>query len=943
MGTKHTSTGNTITRLKDAVRNHFQTKILVISLGGMLFSILLSGLIFFLGMRKLTKDVFAEVALDLEIASQQHLESQITSTAERINLWMRHAQADLRIFATITQQLIDHREEFRPMTEAIIEIPFFADKMQYYPEGGYSQNAPDEPTVVTLQTLYHDETARIKPHPQQVINETAILDLFMPAIHTQGAKKMWTYFAGDTEAGFLRLFPWTDFGKEAIENYPEQMHISYWTFFPGLVEAWEKGLETPDSTTGIVTFPPAIDATSGQAIQIFGHPLWNRERTQFAGAVWYDLALAEITNIIEEMQLTQTGFAFLALGDGNVIAIPEHGIQALGLQERILGDGHLLRDLEDSRERAVAALTLPGDDAVSFLELRLAGRDHIMVMRRLAPMNVFLDGAEQIAVQYWTLGFVVPKDETYAPLIAVQTNVTKSFKSILLLQGGLLVVVAAGLAGLMFFLTERMTRGLAELSAGAHQIAQGDFDTQVEILSTDEIGRLARMFNEMAHQLKESFDRLEHWNTQLKEEALERQLAEKDLQESQERLRLVLENMPVMMDAFDAEGNILVWNKACEWVTGYSAEEMINNPRALEWLYPDPDYRQQMLAQWAERGGDYYNWEWTLTARDGAVKTVAWSSISDRFPIPGWATWGTGVDVTKQAQVEKELWKHREDLEEMITQRTDELNVRVAEVELLNRAMTNLLQDFQAANAKLTSMADWLKATNQELESFAYAVSHDLRAPLRGIDGWSLALLEDYGEQLDATARQYLDSVRAEAQRMGQLIDALLHLSRVTRAEMQIQHVNLSALAQAVIARLQAEYPDREVEVHIQPDLMADGDATLFEAMLTNLLGNAWKFTRTRTPACIEFGVMAYESENKKEDQERKAFFVRDNGVGFDMAYAKKLFGAFQRMHKASEFPGTGIGLATVRRIIHRHGGQVWAEAQVDQGATFYFTLKENL
>jgi len=228
-----------------------------------------------------------------------------------------------------------------------------------------------------------------------------------------------------------------------------------------------------------------------------------------------------------------------------------------------------------------------------------------------------------------------------------------------------------------------------------------------------------------------------------------------------------------------------------------------------------------------------------------------------------------------------------------------------------------------------------LEAANTELEAFAYSVSHDLRAPLRGIDGWSLALLEDYHDQLDAQGRQYLDFVRAEAQRMGQLIDDLLQLSRVSRGEMQSASVDLSAIAQTVAARLRAAQPERQVEMTIQPGLAALGDTRLLEIVLTNLFSNAWKFTGTRPTTHIEFG--------KTEFEGHQAFFVRDNGVGFDMAFAQKLFGAFQRMHKLSEYPGTGIGLATVQRIIHRHGGRVWAEAQVDQGATFYFTLEEEI
>ena len=224
-----------------------------------------------------------------------------------------------------------------------------------------------------------------------------------------------------------------------------------------------------------------------------------------------------------------------------------------------------------------------------------------------------------------------------------------------------------------------------------------------------------------------------------------------------------------------------------------------------------------------------------------------------------------------------------------------------------------------------------LEAANRELESFSYSVSHDLRAPLRGIDGWSQALIEDFSNQLNDQARTYLDRVRAESQRMGKLIDDLLKLSRLTRSSMIREQVDLSALASEITRRLRDSHPDRSVECLITPGLSCSGDPALVEIALTNLFDNAWKFTGSHPAARIEFGRTSTEGE--------EVFFIRDNGAGFDMKYAQKIFGVFQRMHKISEFPGTGIGLATTQRIIHRHGGRIWVEAQIEQGATFYFTL----
>jgi len=231
----------------------------------------------------------------------------------------------------------------------------------------------------------------------------------------------------------------------------------------------------------------------------------------------------------------------------------------------------------------------------------------------------------------------------------------------------------------------------------------------------------------------------------------------------------------------------------------------------------------------------------------------------------------------------------------------------------------------------LKQRATELAAVNKELEAFNYSVSHDLRSPLRSINGFSQALLEDYAYKLDAQGKDYLQRVRAASQTMAQLIDDLLDLSRITRSKIHRGTVNLSVLAQAVTAELAKMEPERQVEFVIAGRLMVKGDERLLKIVLENLLGNAWKFTGNNPKAKIEFGVTQVD--------DRSAYFVRDNGAGFDMAYANKLFGAFQRLHAPSEFSGSGIGLATVQRIIHRHGGHVWAEGAVGQGATFYFTL----
>ncbi len=323
-----------------------------------------------------------------------------------------------------------------------------------------------------------------------------------------------------------------------------------------------------------------------------------------------------------------------------------------------------------------------------------------------------------------------------------------------------------------------------------------------------------------------------------------------------------------------------------------------------EWLakYIHPDDQPAALAVISEaiRDKTIFELEHRAPRSDGSFAWVH-SRAVPLFDASGeiveW--FGAASDVTPRKKSEDEIRRLNADLERRVLERTAQL-----------------------------------EAANKELESFSYSVSHDLRAPLRGIDGWSQALLEDYcGEcdRLDEKGRRYLGRVRSETQRMGRLIDDLLQLSRITRAEMHRDTVDLSVTVASIAARLRELHPERSLEFVIQPGVTALGDARLLDVALTNLLQNAVKFTGTRDRARIEFEVAGSNGN--------RIFALRDNGVGFDIAYAGTLFGAFQRLHSESEFPGTGIGLATVQRVVHRHGGRIWAEAEPDRGANFYFTL----
>jgi signal transduction histidine kinase len=277
------------------------------------------------------------------------------------------------------------------------------------------------------------------------------------------------------------------------------------------------------------------------------------------------------------------------------------------------------------------------------------------------------------------------------------------------------------------------------------------------------------------------------------------------------------------------------------------------------------------------------------------------------------------------AALERELFERRE-LEV-------DLRISFAKITRDMSERKELEERLKEQSRQLTRSNDDLVEANKELESFSYSVSHDLRAPLRAIDGFSLALLEDCADKLDDQGKSHLNRIRAATQRMGMLIDDLLNLARLSRSEMHLEAVDVSALVSSSVANLEEAHKDRKVEFKTEDGLKTKADKNLLRVALENLLSNAWKFTSKRPLAHVEFGQTTFGGV--------RAYYVRDDGVGFDPQYADRLFGAFQRLHAVTEFPGTGVGLATVQRIIRRHGGRIWAEGAPNEGATFYFTLAE--
>ena len=467
--------------------------------------------------------------------------------------------------------------------------------------------------------------------------------------------------------------------------------------------------------------------------------------------------------------------------------------------------------------------------------------------------------------------------------------------------GSLLCVVVAAVV----FLGRLINEPVGSLFRAATAAAEGRPQSLAMTAGPREIAAVAEEFNRMLairHQkdleiqqlnldleqrVKDRTAALEKANSELHREIAVRKRTQEALRTHRQELQDYIDSMSTLNAKVAPDGTMLLVNKIAQRASGLAPDALLKtNFLEGHWWTFDPQVEQRVLSAFATAcSGTPVNYDEKLFIF-GKVIDINFSLIPVRS--------GNG---------------------------------EVAYIVAEGRDITERKQ----AEAALAERTLQLESANKELEAFAYSVSHDLRAPLRGIDGFSKALLEDYAEKLDADGQQYLQRVRIATQRMAHLIDDLLELSRISRSKMRRDQVDLSLLANQIVTALKETAPDRPVSFTVQPGLTAYGDARLLRVALENLLNNAWKFTRQRNPARIEFGAQQLNGHT--------AFFVRDNGAGFDMAYVDKLFGAFQRLHSAEDYEGTGIGLATVQRIIHRHNGRVWGEGAIEKGATFYFTV----
>lgn len=493
----------------------------------------------------------------------------------------------------------------------------------------------------------------------------------------------------------------------------------------------------------------------------------------------------------------------------------------------------------------------------------------------------------------WLLAVAQPVEQAFAPLRKVKVAFAV----------GLAATVLLALISALWSL-KHLLRPLDTLGRNAQLITAGNYALKTQATGFAELDLLADRFILMAEAVDQREEELMQRNEELTmtEEELRQQMDETmrghdELCKAHLALQTVVDASPVAISCLGLDGTVVLWNPAAEKTFGWRAAEVLGKLSPV--ILPEKQEESRQLLEEVLRDGVVLDREIQRVRKNGETMDLRLSGTAlrggDGVPYGILALYD---DITERKRAEEEIHILNADLEQRVAARTVQL-----------------------------------EAANRELESFCYAVSHDLRAPLRHIDGFSHALIEDCGALLPAEGRDDLERVRRATARMAQLIDDLLELSRMSRGEMCLAAVDLSGMVREILGELATGDPTRSVETVIAEGVEAIADPRLIRVVMDNLLGNAWKYTGHHQSARIEFGT-------EKRDGVT-VYYVRDDGAGFDMAYAEKLFGPFQRLHSIDEFEGTGVGLATVQRIVHRHGGSVWGEGALGAGATFSFTLPD--
>lgn len=509
------STEKNISENGSAPTTRFQTKVILVAGGSVLVGLVLSGAVALRNFSNLGEDASKKIQNGLSEASREYLENYIETTTERTSLMLDRAFSELRILGELMQWAIDHPTENTQMGDVFSKMEPFQDKLVYNEKANWQQNSSTEPAVVSVWGhLLKDGV--IKDDVARHIKNTAYLDMILPAIKNNGAKKLYMYMVGPREMSYLRLSPFVDMATEFDSVYPGHNEADFWDFFfPGLVESWQKwpdsGMKKDELKGKITITAPYEDAAGGGIIISSFHPLWSDNYSKFAGAAAMDFSLSQIVDLIKDVKLAKTGFAFFAQSQGNVLAVHEAGEKILGLTSSTGDDASqgvslLNRNLGQSTQEDIKSFKLPADDQIHMAHINLVGSSgtlekFVIVTKRMEPILSF-DG-KTVGDEHWTLGFIVSEKEIYEALIATQGRLKEEVKRTLISQVtvGVLTLLIVLLGVLL--VAKRMTAGLIALAGAARKLRNKDYSVRVNINSLDEVGQLGDAFNSMAGEIEQ--------------------------------------------------------------------------------------------------------------------------------------------------------------------------------------------------------------------------------------------------------------------------------------------------------------------------------------------------------------------------------------------------------------------------------------------------------
>jgi sigma-B regulation protein RsbU (phosphoserine phosphatase) len=507
-------------RLRALLPRSFRTKFMLVVGFAVLFTLTVSVFIALWTIDRLARDASREVEQGLTNANQEYLRNYIETTALRTEAILDGVFSQVTALAGSMQTLLDHPETKAAIGRAVADDPYFGNQLDFDSAGDWAQNKPGAASVLSVWGYLLDADHRPKPEVAQTIADSSIFDLFSVSVMSTGASKLQVYYVGPKSSPILRTTPYSEQAQAFDKLYPGHDKANFWDFFfPGVIEGWQAWLKSPSSrpvASDITATEPYVDATTGNLISSFFHPLWTKDRTDVAGMVAADITLGQLADLVNSIKVANTGFGFLTMSNGNVLAVNATGEKALGLSIDKASGGQgvtgLNRNLAKSTQKAVASLDLPSDGAtrIDRLVFKENGQDrpYIIALRRLSPINLWsADG--KIKSESMTLGFAVPEDEVYVALRQAQSEIRSATERILRWETVSSVISLLLVLAIVFIVSRRITSGLIALATAARRMKNKDYATRVNISSGDEVGEVCVAFNSMADEIRNYTENLE--------------------------------------------------------------------------------------------------------------------------------------------------------------------------------------------------------------------------------------------------------------------------------------------------------------------------------------------------------------------------------------------------------------------------------------------------